>query len=136
MGEAIPGSTHSCQVLPVLYLKEVIPQCSFEKTTVNDSLPISEKIDAHWEDIKNTNAFILDVRNSSEYESGHLDRALNIPLNELRSRMHELPSEREIWTYCTVGQRSYYAARALQLNRFNARNLSGGIHTYKNLEQA
>jgi len=91
---------------------------------------------AHWEDIKNTNAFILDVRNSSEYESGHLDRALNIPLNELRSRMHELPSEREIWTYCTVGQRSYYAARALQLNRFNARNLSGGIHTYKNLEQA
>ena len=91
---------------------------------------------AHWEDIKNTNAFILDVRNSSEYESGHLDRALNIPLNELRSRMHELPPEREIWTYCTVGQRSYYAARVLQLNRFNARNLSGGIHTYKNLEQA
>ncbi|MDD5082423.1 MAG: FAD-dependent oxidoreductase, partial [Dehalococcoidales bacterium] len=81
----------------------------------------------HWEDIKNTNAFILDVRNPSEYVSGHVDRALNIPLNELRSRMHELPPEREIWTYCSVGQRSYYAVRALRLNQFNARNLSGGI---------
>jgi rhodanese-related sulfurtransferase len=88
---------------------------------------------AHWEDIESTDAFILDVRNPSEYGSGHIDGALNIPLNELRSRMHELPSEREIWTYCTVGQRSYYAARALRLNRYNARNLSGGIHTYKNL---
>ncbi|MFC1968215.1 FAD-dependent oxidoreductase [Chloroflexota bacterium] len=91
---------------------------------------------AHWEDIKNTNAFILDVRNRSEYVSGHIDGALNIPLNELRSRMNELPSEPEIWIYCGVGQRSYYAARALRLNQFNARNLSGGIHTYKNLARS
>jgi rhodanese-related sulfurtransferase len=88
---------------------------------------------AHWEDIGNTNALILDVRNLSEYVSGHIDRAPNIPLSELRSRMHELPSEQEIWTYCTVGQRSYYAARALRLNGFSARNLSGGIQTHKNL---
>ncbi|MFC1980291.1 FAD-dependent oxidoreductase [Chloroflexota bacterium] len=91
---------------------------------------------AHWEDIENMDAFILDVRNPVEYVSGHVDRAINIPLNELRSRMHELPSEREIWTYCSVGQRSYYAARALRLNRFNARNLSGGMHTYKDLERS
>jgi rhodanese-related sulfurtransferase len=88
---------------------------------------------AHWEDVQNTDAFILDVRNPVEYESGHIDRSQNISLNELRSRMHELPYEREIWTYCTVGQRSYYAARALRLSGFNARNLSGGIQTYKNL---
>ena len=91
---------------------------------------------AHWEDIENTNAFILDVRNPVEYVSGHVDRALNIPLNELRSRMHELPSEREIWIYCDVDQRSYYAVRALRLNQFKARNLSGGIHAYKNLAQS
>jgi NADPH-dependent 2,4-dienoyl-CoA reductase/sulfur reductase-like enzyme/rhodanese-related sulfurtransferase len=88
---------------------------------------------AHWEDIKDTDAFILDVRNQSEYVSGHVDGALNIPLNELRTHMHELPSERQIWAYCGVGQRSYYAARALRLNQFNARNLSGGIHTYNNM---
>jgi NADPH-dependent 2,4-dienoyl-CoA reductase/sulfur reductase-like enzyme/rhodanese-related sulfurtransferase len=91
---------------------------------------------AHWEDIKNTNALILDVRNRPEYVSGHVDTAINIPLSQLRTRMHELPSEREIWTYCGVGQRSYYAARALALNQFNARNLSGGIHTYKNLARS
>ncbi len=91
---------------------------------------------AHWEDIKDADAFILDVRNRSEYVSGHVDRALNIPLNELRTRMHELPSEGEIWTYCSVGQRSYYAARALRLNQFNARNLSGGVHTYNNMARS
>ncbi|UCG55233.1 MAG: CoA-disulfide reductase, partial [Dehalococcoidia bacterium] len=90
---------------------------------------------AHWEDIENTSAFILDVRDPSEYTSDHVDGALNIPLNKLRSHTHELPSEREIWTYCTTGQRSYYATRVLRLNRFNARNLSGGICTYKNLER-
>jgi rhodanese-related sulfurtransferase len=96
--------------------------------TIRGDVPL-----AHWKDIENTNALILDVRNPSEYASGHIVRAVNIPLNELRSRIHELSSEREIWTYCSVGQRSYYAARALRLNGFNARNLSGGIQTHKNL---
>jgi len=91
---------------------------------------------AQWEDIKNTNAVILDVRSRQEYASGHVERAVNIPLDELRSRMQELPSEREIWVYCSVGQRSYYAVRALRLNRFKARNLSGGIHTFENLAQS
>lgn len=91
---------------------------------------------AHWEDIGDTNAFILDVRDRSEYASGHLDGALNIPLNELRSRLKEVPLEREIWTYCELGQRSYYAARVLRSRGFNARNVSGGIRTYWNLKGA
>jgi NADPH-dependent 2,4-dienoyl-CoA reductase/sulfur reductase-like enzyme/rhodanese-related sulfurtransferase len=90
---------------------------------------------AHWEDIKDTDALILDVRSPREYASGHVDGAINVPLEELRSRMRELPAEREIWAYCSVGQRSYYAVRALRLNQFNARNLSGGFHTYRNLAQ-
>ncbi len=61
---------------------------------------------AHWEDIKNTNTVILDVRSRQEYVSGHVERAVNIPLDELRSRMHELPSEREIWLYSNAGGRS------------------------------
>jgi rhodanese-related sulfurtransferase len=87
---------------------------------------------AHWEDIKDTNNLILDVRNVWEYEAEHIDGAINIALDELRSRMHELPSEREIWPYCIVGIRSYYATRVLRLNGFNAKNLSGGIDTYRN----
>jgi NADPH-dependent 2,4-dienoyl-CoA reductase/sulfur reductase-like enzyme/rhodanese-related sulfurtransferase len=89
---------------------------------------------AHWEDIRDIEALILDVRTPSEYASGHIDGAINTPLNDLRSRMNELPLDKEILTYCSVGQRSYYAARALRLNKLKARNISGGIHTYENLQ--
>lgn len=88
---------------------------------------------AHWEEIRNTNALILDVRTVAEYESNHIEGAINIPLHDLRIRMHELPSEKEIWLYCHVGQRSYYATRILRLNGYNARNLSGGIYAYRNM---
>ncbi|MFU8796467.1 MAG: FAD-dependent oxidoreductase [Dehalococcoidia bacterium] len=90
---------------------------------------------AHWEGLKDTGAIVLDVRTAKEYASGHLDGALNIPLDELRSRMNELPIDKEIWTYCRVGQRSYYAARILRSNGFKARNISGGIRTYEYLSQ-
>jgi NADPH-dependent 2,4-dienoyl-CoA reductase/sulfur reductase-like enzyme/rhodanese-related sulfurtransferase len=88
---------------------------------------------SHWEDIRKTRALILDVRTPSEYNFGHIEGAINIPINELRSRMNELPLDGEILTYCSVGQRSYYAARTLRQNNFNAKNISGGIHTYNNL---
>ncbi len=90
---------------------------------------------AHWEGIKDTDAMVLDVRSPKEYASGHLDGAINIPLEELRSRLGELPRNREIWTYCRVGQRSYYAARLLRLNGFTASNISGGIRTYEYMSQ-
>ena len=90
---------------------------------------------AHWEDTAKTDAFILDVRSQVEFVASHVDGAINIPLNELRSRMHELPRERQIWVYCDVGRRSYFATRALRLNGFNALNLSGGIRTYNNFKQ-
>jgi len=91
---------------------------------------------APWEDIKHTDALILDVRTPSEYRSDHIEGAINIPLNDLRSRLHELQPGREIWAYCVVGQRSYYATRILRLNGFNARNLSGGMNTFHNLAQS
>jgi rhodanese-related sulfurtransferase len=70
------------------------------------------------------------VREPAEFTFGHVKGAVNIPLGELRERMNELPQNKEILTYCAVGQRSYYASRALRLNKFNARNISGGMKTY------
>jgi len=90
---------------------------------------------AHWEDINNTDALILDVREPFEFTSGHIEGALNIPLGEIRTRMSELPRDREIWTYCTVGQTSYYATRILRQNGFNARNLFGGLQTNSNMRR-
>lgn len=85
---------------------------------------------AHWEAVEKSDALILDVRNEVEYRQDHVQGAINIPLDDLRSRMDELPRDREIWTYCYVGQRSYFAARALSQYGFDVRNISGGFRTY------
>ncbi len=77
-----------------------------------------------------TEKIILDVRDTSEYSSGHIPGAVNIPVNELRGRLGELPKDKEIWAYCRVGQRSYYANRILLQNGFKARNLPGGYLSY------
>jgi NADPH-dependent 2,4-dienoyl-CoA reductase/sulfur reductase-like enzyme/rhodanese-related sulfurtransferase len=86
---------------------------------------------AHWEKSAQSSALILDVRDPSEFKRGHLEGALNLPLDQIRNRLEELPREREILTYCYVGQRSYYAARALSQYGFNIRNISGGFKTYQ-----
>jgi NADPH-dependent 2,4-dienoyl-CoA reductase/sulfur reductase-like enzyme/rhodanese-related sulfurtransferase len=86
---------------------------------------------AHWADAKSPQSYVLDVREPEEFALGHIEGAHNIPLNSLRGRMSELPRDREILVYCAVGQRSYYASRALRLNGFLARNISGGMKTYR-----
>lgn len=86
---------------------------------------------AHWEDLPGTDACLIDVRDPKEYQRGHLEEARNLPLDLVRDRMSELPKEKEIWTYCFVGQRSYYAARALSQYGFNVRNISGGFKAYQ-----
>ena len=85
---------------------------------------------AQWEDVDTTEALILDVRQPSEFEKGHLEKAVNIPLPELRDRLEELPRDCEIWAYCRSGQRSYYAARVLSQYGFDAKNITGGFLTH------
>ena len=85
---------------------------------------------AHWEGVKSSQAYVLDVREPQEFRLGHFEGASNIPLHSLRDSMSELPRDREILVYCAVGQRSYYASRALRLNGFSAKNISGGMKTY------
>ena len=80
---------------------------------------------AHWG--AGEPGFLLDVREPDEFSEGHAPEALNIPLNELRSRLGELPRDRPISVYCLSGQRAYYATRVLLQSGFDARNLSGGI---------
>jgi rhodanese-related sulfurtransferase len=74
---------------------------------------------------------VLDVRSPAEAAAFRLPGTVNIPLPELRTRLAELPREKEIWVHCGVGQRSYYATRILRQNGFKVRNLSGGTKTYK-----
>ncbi len=85
---------------------------------------------AHWGELANSGALLLDVRDPIEFREDHLEGARNIPLNELRSRMPELPRDRPILAYCFVGQRSYYAARALVQHGYDIRSVSGGFQTF------
>jgi NADPH-dependent 2,4-dienoyl-CoA reductase/sulfur reductase-like enzyme/rhodanese-related sulfurtransferase len=85
---------------------------------------------AHWSELKEGEVFLLDVRDPHEFGQDHAEGAVNIPLNDLRRRMDELPKDREIWAYCGVGQRSYYAARALSQYGFDIKNVSGGFKTF------
>ena len=84
----------------------------------------------HWDELDKEPVFMLDVRDPSEYRQDHIKGAVNIPLNELRDRMGEVPKDQEVWTYCFVGQRSYYASRALSQYGYNIKNLSGGFKTF------
>lgn len=86
---------------------------------------------AHWSDPLPPEAILLDVRERSEFAAGHVPGAVNIPLGELRARLAELPSERELWVYCGVGQRAYNATRALLQRGHRVRNLSGGWASYR-----
>ena len=91
---------------------------------------------ADWKELLPNSAVLLDVRDPDEFEEGHIPGAINLPLNKLRDRLHELPRDRELWLYCRVGQRGYYAARLLMQHGFQAKNLSGGYLTYDLIEAA
>jgi NADPH-dependent 2,4-dienoyl-CoA reductase/sulfur reductase-like enzyme/rhodanese-related sulfurtransferase len=74
---------------------------------------------------------LLDVRTSEEFKAGHIPGAVSLPVDELRSRLDELPLDRPIVTYCEVGQRGYLATRILNQSGFDAVNLGGGFRTYQ-----
>jgi NADPH-dependent 2,4-dienoyl-CoA reductase/sulfur reductase-like enzyme/rhodanese-related sulfurtransferase len=80
---------------------------------------------AHWDDTDG--AFLLDVRQPVELVVESVPGAVNIPLNQLRNRLHELPRDREIRVICRSAQRAYYATRILLQNGYRARNISGGM---------
>lgn len=93
---------------------------------------------AYWNEAMNadmSSTFLLDAREPSEYEAGHIPNAVNIPLGQIRSRLQEIPADKEIIVNCQVGLRSYIGVRMLMQNGFDkVRNLSGGYKTYKAVE--
>lgn len=87
----------------------------------------------HWREIENlpSTTLLLDVRTEKEFSLGSIPGAINIPVDELRSRLDELPKDKEIVLFCAVGLRGYLAWRILVQNGYsNIRNLSGGYKTW------
>ena len=75
--------------------------------------------------------FLLDVRTEQEFADGHIPGAVNIPVDELRDRLDEVPAGRDIAVYCKVGQRGYVATRILLHAGRRAANIGGGFTTWQ-----
>lgn len=96
---------------------------------INGSMPI-----IHWRELKDmdlSGTTLIDVRTSDEYNLGTIRNAINIPVDELRQRMNEIPADNPVIVFCAIGLRGYIALKILTGHNFkNVRNLSGGYKTY------
>jgi pyruvate/2-oxoglutarate dehydrogenase complex dihydrolipoamide dehydrogenase (E3) component/rhodanese-related sulfurtransferase len=97
---------------------------------VNGKMPV-----VHWREMQTVNPneiTILDVRTREETAGGQIIQgSLNIPLDELRQRLNEIPANKPVYIHCGTGLRSYLAAQILIQRGFvNVKNLSGGYKTY------
>lgn len=75
-------------------------------------------------------AVLLDVRTAQEYNYGHIDGSINIPLDELRERLDEIEPAKSVYVICQSGLRSYIASRILEANGYESYNFAGGYRFY------
>lgn len=115
------------------------PPYSSAKDPVNMAGFVAENIltgkvkTAQWRDIEGLSkeALIVDVRTREEFALGSIPGSVNIAVDELRSRLQELPLDKDIVVTCAVGLRGYVAYRILVQNGYErVRNLSGGYKTW------
>ena len=88
----------------------------------------------HWDEIadlpRDGSVTLLDARTVWEYQQGHIDGYINIPVDDLRERMNEIDDSKPVYVICQSGLRSYIACRILTQNGFDCYNFSGGYRFY------
>ena len=72
-------------------------------------------------------AYLIDVRESDEWQAGHAPEAVHLPLSELVGRMEEVPADRDVYVICKVGGRSEQAVRYLNQSGRTTVNVAGGM---------
>lgn len=116
------------------------PPFGSAKDPVNIAGMIAENILAgnlkavYWDEIEelSKDSFVLDVRTPIERAVGKFEGSSNIPLEELRNRINEVPKDKKVIVYCAKGLKSYFASRILMQNGYeNVYSLSGGYLLYK-----
>ena len=73
---------------------------------------------------------LLDTRTVGEFRRGHIEGFQNIPVDELRERIHEITPGKPVYVICQSGLRSYIATRILEGYGFEAYNFAGGFRFY------
>lgn len=101
--------------------------------TTKDTLPTVKK------NVEDKKAVLVDVREKSEWDAGHIDGAIFLPLSELKNGVDKeklagkLPKEKIVYTHCVVGKRCLAAAEVLEKLGYDVRPLKPG---YKELLDA
>lgn len=89
----------------------------------------------YWRELRDADlnrVTLVDVRTPDEYSLGNIDGSVNIPLDDMRERLDEIPADKPVLVYCGVGLRGYLASNILKENGFaDVKNLIGGLKTYK-----
>ena len=88
----------------------------------------------YWNEMDqiNNDDIFIDVRREDEYQKGRIEGAINIPVDEIRNRLNEIPKDKNVFIYCEAGLRGYLAQRILLQNGYSSvKNLSGGYKLWK-----
>ena len=124
-----------CYAPPYSSAKDPVNMAGF----VMENILTGKVVNAHWTDLSavdHSTSLLLDVREDDQYDEGHVEGVVHIPLHELRARIGELPDDKEIYVHCHSGLRSYVGCRILTGHGIRCRNLSGGWRLYDALRQA
>lgn len=121
------------------------PPFSSAKDPVNLAGMVAENILAgvsriiHWNELEQldpANSVLIDVRTPMEFGLGSIKGAVNLPVDDLRERLDEVPQGKMIVVFCGTGHRSYFASRILAQKGFDeVYNLSGGFSTFEQAHQ-
>lgn len=130
----LSGTVHDLTELELSYAppfssaKDPVNMAGFTAENVlnglSDVITPSELISYDMKDV-----ILVDVRSEIEFANGHLEGALNLPVDNLRENLSSLDKNKEIIVYCQVGIRGYIAERILRQNGFKSKNLTGGYKT-------
>lgn len=119
------------------------PPYSSAKDPVNmagfmaENLKLDRVKQFHWNEVeklpRDGSAVLLDTRTRAEYERGHAEGFINIPVDDLREHLEELKQEKPVYVMCQSGLRSYIACRILMQHGIECYNFSGGYRFYQNV---
>ncbi len=119
--------TEQAYAPPYSSAKDPVAQAAYVASNI-----LSDKMrPIYWRELEQSDALIVDVRTPAEYDLGHIPGAINLPIDDLRERLGELPPSRPIVVYCAVGLRGYLASNILRQRGYDdVRNLIGGYRLW------
>ncbi len=114
---------------PYSSAKDPVNMAGYAATNIMEGM--AETVQWHEiDEIVANGGYLLDVRSPGEVAKGAIKGSVNIPIDELRGRLDEIPQDKDLYVTCQVGMRGYLAARILEGNGISVKNLDGGYHLY------